>query len=1345
MTWFHRAFPTSFLLCCGISVWPVAAQQVRYSTAHRNGERALPQTVSATNQTLQTKLSVSRVPVSLAAADFNSDGTQDLLSGYAAGSSGVLLLQAGNAEAKAPTQEEEAQIATGVPVVPFAARAEATEVPVRPDLLATGDLAGHGHVDVVVAAKGDSKAYLLLGDGAGNFAAPQVLPLEGAASAVAVWKGPGGMSLVAASVCGGSGCGVQMISADGTMKAFVPTSGPAGSLQVAALNGGRYSDLLAVTSGGVLVLDGGSLLSDAPQRATLPLVGATAVAPGLFAYDRRAFAQVAVLDAQAVLHVFARAGVDETMPTRAQVAAARRLTRAAKTTDPTGASAGSLAWSEVETVANVGSGGPAVMLRGRFTGGGYDDLAVMSRSDYVTVSHPIKAEGSLRRTTPTVTVDSMASPVTAAVTTRLSASSLLGVVTAGGSEASPKYTVPSSNRVMTVTTTADAVVTSAARSACINVESGCTLRAAIAVANADAGTTTDTRVDTIQLPAGTFVISANNGSTVDAYGSYNYHFDVDSSVNFVGAGSGSTIINANGIDKAFTVNSGVVNGFAPYDVYFSGLTIENGDDKNNPDSSQCEANCDFYGGNMDSDSGGPGTLGFSSVILSGGKLTYDEDGGGGLFVSNAMTGATGPSGLTEFDNCTISNNTALLQGGGAVVAEYVPLTLNTDVFTGNSATPASGDTAAEGGALWLAGNINNTGTVTPMTISNSTFTSNTAALGGAIFDQSSNPAISGSTFSDNSATQYGGAIYLFTGYQSGPTITTSNFTGNSVPAASQESGYYSTNGGAICVEGGYAGNPNDLSVQYSRFHGNTGGHATGIGVGCANSTSGSDTSANVTATNNWWGCNGAATGTGCDTADDLYSNSALTLTPYTTLTLAVSPSSVTEGASVTATGSLGQNSAGTKYSQANDAAYLGVAAKLTLMDGGYTSTASPGLSATANTAVSYAAATLSAIARATGNGTATVTVDGYSVSSGYLVTAPDLTVTSAHSGSFKAGDTADTYTLSVANVGTGSTSGTVTVVDTLPSGFTATALSGSGWTCTLSSLSCTSNAEVAASVTFPPITLTVSVSSSDVGNYTNAVRVSGGDESNTANDTGTDSTLVIGAPMIAEAFSPLTVAQNASSTVTFTLANPNSSTTLAGVGFTDTLPSGLVVFLPSGASTTCSGGKVTATAGGGSIALSGASLASSTSCTVSVNVTSGTAGSYVNVTGAVTSTTSNAGKTASATLNVASQATMAPFVSQLTVAEGQMLPIDIIFSYPGSVPAPAPTGAISITVDGSTASLSGMSCKFKNSDPQDGAHTNCSVNYQAPASAGTHTLNYSQAADASYTSVSGSATITVTQ
>ena len=118
-------------------------------------------------------------------------------------------------------------------------------------------------------------------------------------------------------------------------------------------------------------------------------------------------------------------------------------------------------------------------------------------------------------------------------------------------------------------------------------------------------------------------------------------------------------------------------------------------------------------------------------------------------------------------------------------------------------------------------------------------------------------------------------------------------------------------------------------------------------------------------------------------------------------------------------------------------------------------------------------------------------------------------MTKTHAGTFTQGQVGATYTLTVNNAGTGATTGMVTVTDTLPSGLTATGLSGTGWTCTLATLSCTRSNALGAGASYPALTLTVNVSSTAPASVTNTVAVSGGGEVNTANDTASDPTTIV--------------------------------------------------------------------------------------------------------------------------------------------------------------------------------------------------------------------------------------------
>src|SRR5262249_46328240 len=70
-------------------------------------------------------------------------------------------------------------------------------------------------------------------------------------------------------------------------------------------------------------------------------------------------------------------------------------------------------------------------------------------------------------------------------------------------------------------------------------------------------------------------------------------------------------------------------------------------------------------------------------------------------------------------------------------------------------------------------------------------------------------------------------------------------------------------------------------------------------------------------------------------------------------------------------------------------------------------------------------------------------------------TAADLPITKSHPGNFHQGDVGDPYTITVSNVGTAATAGTVSVADVLPAGLTATAIAGAGWTVDLSTLTAT--------------------------------------------------------------------------------------------------------------------------------------------------------------------------------------------------------------------------------------------------------------------------------------------------
>src|SRR5207249_6798380 len=128
-------------------------------------------------------------------------------------------------------------------------------------------------------------------------------------------------------------------------------------------------------------------------------------------------------------------------------------------------------------------------------------------------------------------------------------------------------------------------------------------------------------------------------------------------------------------------------------------------------------------------------------------------------------------------------------------------------------------------------------------------------------------------------------------------------------------------------------------------------------------------------------------------------------------------------------------------------------------------------------------------------------------------TPPDLSISKSHTGNFTAGQTNATYSIVVTNSGGTATSGTMTVTDTLPAGLTATAMSGTNWSCATlpatgpATLTCTRSTSLAAGSS-STITLTVTVANNAPASVTNSVTVSGGGEVNTANNSDSDPTTI---------------------------------------------------------------------------------------------------------------------------------------------------------------------------------------------------------------------------------------------
>ena len=326
----------------------------------------------------------------------------------------------------------------------------------------------------------------------------------------------------------------------------------------------------------------------------------------------------------------------------------------------------------------------------------------------------------------------------------------------------------------TVNDFADAPLASASGTSCTSTDSGqCTLRAAVQAADNLGGPST------ITLAAGTYTLSVPpaGGTNDPATGDLDIFNAVSTntapSVTITGAGSATTTIDANHIDRVFATGTGT-------SLSLSGLTLTNGAPTHTFSNDggaihatgaltlagdvTVTASAGRNGGGIDvpggSGNSNVGRLTVRDSNISGNTAT--SEGGGihvNLYAPASVTGTTlsnnhsangggiydGNSTNAHYDNNQINNNVATSNGGGLYLDANSGYTLNHDEVDGNS--------AASGGAIYSG-----YGTISA---DSSSFIGNTASRGGFMYENNGDPLIlTNTTISKNSATTQGGAFYL---------------------------------------------------------------------------------------------------------------------------------------------------------------------------------------------------------------------------------------------------------------------------------------------------------------------------------------------------------------------------------------------------------------------------------------------------------------------------------------------------------------------------------------------------------------------------------------------------------
>ena len=184
---------------------------------------------------------------------------------------------------------------------------------------------------------------------------------------------------------------------------------------------------------------------------------------------------------------------------------------------------------------------------------------------------------------------------------------------------------------------------------------------------------------------------------------------------------------------------------------------------------------------------------------------------------------------------------------------------------------------------------------------------------------------------------------------------------------------------------------------------------------------------------------------------------------------------------------------------------------------------------------------------------------------------PALSISKTHAGNFAQGQKNVFYTTTVSNAVTGgTTSGTVTVTETLPGGLALVSISGTGWTCVATT--CTRSDVLKGGSSYPPITVTVNVAPNATSPQVNQAALSGGG-SVSANATDPTTLVPAGTPpslRITKTHSGNFAQGQQNANYTLTVSNgPAAGPSTGTVTVTDTIPSGLTLVSMAGTGWSC--------------------------------------------------------------------------------------------------------------------------------------------------------------------------------
>ena len=422
--------------------------------------------------------------MSLAAADFDEDGTPDLVVGSSEEERGRLRVYRGNPDvvylnAPEARQRRVRGESSEAPFLEVLAEADA-EIPAA--WLAAGDFDADGHVDVAATAPGARFLLWFRGDGRGALGSPRRVTLDGEATALASGEvnRRDGLQDVAVGVSGAKGSRVLLFqSARGAFEAppeALALPAPATDLAIGLLEEDPFGDLVVATGSEVVILRGRNRPFGAPKNEPDRFeIGSSAAAVEVGDFQGDQGLEVAALGEDGVLRVISLSGEKK--------AGARRA---------------------VQLFEGTGNGPQPLLLAARVSSLPKDDLVVLGSDGTTAAVFNLDADAAGSDHLATLDASPRAHllelaalprSVVAALPMRLDPDALADLVLLEEAASSPSVLVTKAfasvlAATYTVNSTLDTTDSNTGDGLCDDGAGRCTLRAAIQQANASPGADT---------------------------------------------------------------------------------------------------------------------------------------------------------------------------------------------------------------------------------------------------------------------------------------------------------------------------------------------------------------------------------------------------------------------------------------------------------------------------------------------------------------------------------------------------------------------------------------------------------------------------------------------------------------------------------------------------------------------------------------------------------------------------------------------------------------------------------------------------------------------------------------